>query len=174
MPSSAIVAANLCITKAMEIRQESGKSHGEYRVYSGKEKAEIAKRAAVYGISATIRHYAKIDPKRVLPSSSVFDWKKQYQQEVQKRKRKGEEDFEITALPCKKRGQTLLLGNVLGGRVHSFIQDMHCHGVVINTAVVMGCAEGIVSHNGSNLLAENGGHITINKDWAKLLLHRMG
>ena len=174
MPSSAIVAANLCITKAMEIRQESGKSHGEYRVYSGKEKAEIAKRAAVYGISVTIRHYAKRDPKRALPSSSVFDWKKQYQQEVQKRKRKGEEDFEITAFPCKKRGWTLLLGNVVDGRVQSFIRDIRCHGVVINTAVVMGCAEGIVSHNGSNLLAENGGHITINKDWAKLLLHRMG
>ena len=75
----------------MEIRQqkqENGKPHGEYRVYSGKEKAEIAKREAVYGISATIRHYAKIDPKRVLASSSVFDWKKQYQQEVQNRNAK--------------------------------------------------------------------------------------
>ena len=143
-------------------------------MYSGKEKAEIAKRAAVYGISTTIRHYAKIDPKRVLLSSSVFDWKKQYQQEIQKRKRKGDEDFEITALPCKKRGRTLLLGNVLDGRVQSFIRDMRCHGVVINTAVVMGCAEGIVSYHDSNLLAENGGHITINKDWAKSLLHRMG
>ena len=177
MPSSAIAAANSSIARAMEIReqkQDTGKPRGEYRVYSGKEKAEIAKRAAVYGISATIRHYAKIDPKRVLPSSSVFDWKKQYQQEVQKRKREGEEDFEITALPCKKRGRTLLLGNVLDGRVQSFIRDMRCHGAVINTAVVMGCAEGIVSHHDSNLLAGNGGHITISKDWAKSLLHRMG
>jgi len=31
-----------------------------------------------------------------------------------------------------------------------------------------------VSHHDSNLLAENGGHITISKDWAKSLLHRMG
>ena len=45
---------------------------------------------------------------------------------------------------------------------------------MINTAVVMGCVEGIVSHHDSNLLAENGGHITISKDWAKSLLHRMG
>ena len=72
----------------------------------------------------------------------MFDWKKQYQQEVQKWKHEGEEDFEITALPCKKRGRTLLLGNVLDGRVQSFIQDMRCHGAVINTAVVMGCAKG--------------------------------
>ena len=63
MPSSAIAAAISRITKVMEIgqqKQESGKPRGEYRMYSGKEKAEIAKRAAVYGISATIRHYAKM------------------------------------------------------------------------------------------------------------------
>ena len=55
MPISAVAAANSRIAKAMEIRQqkqESGKPRGEYRVYSGKEKAEIAKGAAVYGISA--------------------------------------------------------------------------------------------------------------------------
>ena len=49
-----LAAANSCIAKTMEMRQESGKSRGEYWVYSGKEKAEIAKRAAVYGVSATI------------------------------------------------------------------------------------------------------------------------
>ena len=38
----------------------------------------------------------------------------------------------------------------------------------------MGCAKGIVSHHDSNLLAENGGHIAISKDWAKLLLLQMG
>ena len=31
-----------------------------------------------------------------------------------------------------------------------------------------------MSHHDSNLLAENGGRITISKDWAKSLLHRMG
>ena len=60
----------------MEIRQwkqKTGKPHGEYQVYTGKEKAEIVKRVAVYGISAMIRHYTNIDPKRILPLSSVFD-----------------------------------------------------------------------------------------------------
>ena len=64
MPSSANAAANSSIARAMEIReqkQDTGKPHGEYQVYSGKEKAEIAKRTAVYGISATIRHYAKMN-----------------------------------------------------------------------------------------------------------------
>ena len=143
-------------------------------MYTGKEKAEIAKRAAVYGISATMKYYAKIELKRTLPSSSVFDWKEQYQQKVQKWKREGKDDFEITELPSKKRGRTLLLGNVLDGRVQLYARDMRCHGVVVNTVVIMSCAEGIVLHHDSNLPASNGGHITISKDWAKSLLHRMG
>ena len=56
-PSSAIVTANSSIARVMEIhqqKQDTSKPRGEYRVYSGKEKAEIAKRAAVYGISATV------------------------------------------------------------------------------------------------------------------------
>ena len=55
MPSSAIAAANSSIAKVMEIHQQkqdtTGKLRGEYRVNSGNEKAEIAKRAAVYGIN---------------------------------------------------------------------------------------------------------------------------
>ena len=57
MPSSVIATANSSIARMMEIclqKQDTGKPCGEYRVYSGKEKAEIAKRAAVYGISATV------------------------------------------------------------------------------------------------------------------------
>ena len=57
MPSSAIATANSSIARAMEIRQQkqdTGKPRGKYQVYSGKEKVEIAKRAAVYGISATV------------------------------------------------------------------------------------------------------------------------
>ena len=104
------------------------------------------------------RHYAKIVRKEYClqaPLQAVhLIGKSNTSNKYKKRKREGEEDFEITALPCKKRGWTLLLGNVLDGRVQSFIRDMHCHGVVIYTAVVMGCAEGIVSHHDSNLWVE--------------------
>jgi len=63
---------------------------------------------------------------------------------------------------------------MLDGWVQSYIKDMYCYGIAINTVVVMASAEGIVIHHDSNLLASNGGHITISKDWAKSLLHRMG
>ena len=38
----------------------------------------------------------------------------------------------------------------------------------------MGTAVGLVSHKDANLLACNGGHLTITKPWAKSLLKRMG
>ena len=44
----------------------------------------------------------------------------------------------------------------------------------MNTAITMACAEGIVRSADSNLLAVNGGHILITKDWAKNMLHRIG
>jgi len=96
------------------VEAETGKPRGEYRVYTGKEKAEIVKRAAVYGISATIRYYTKIEPVRSLLSSSVFDWIDQYQKEVQKLKHEGKGDFEITELPRKKERSDIAVGHRAG------------------------------------------------------------
>ena len=47
-------------------------------------------------------------------------------------------------------------------------------GAVINSAIVMAVAEGIVKNHDSNLLKCNGGHILLTKNWAKSLLHRLG
>jgi len=71
-------------------KQEAGTPCGGYWVYTGKEKAEIVREnlQCIYGISATIRHYAKIDPSRSLPSSSIFDWKEQYQYKKESEKEK--------------------------------------------------------------------------------------
>ena len=44
----------------------------------------------------------------------------------------------------------------------------------MNTAIALVCAEGIVKSADGNLLACNGGHISITKDWGKNILHRMG
>ena len=47
-------------------------------------------------------------------------------------------------------------------------------GGVVNTAIVMAAAHGIVSARDPALLTEHGGHIEITKAWAKSLLKRMG
>ena len=177
MSSGAITATNSSVAKVLEKQQrqaENKKSHGEYRIYTAKGRAEIGKRAAIYGINSTIKYYKKINPEKPLPSSSVFDLKLKYQEELSKQKRCQEENLEVTELPSKKKGRLLLLGDLLDGRVQRYIKEMRSKGAVVNTAIVMACAEGVVMHHDSNLLAINGGHITISKDWAKSLLCRMG
>ena len=47
-------------------------------------------------------------------------------------------------------------------------------GGVVNTAIVLACAEGIIKNKDSNLLATNGGHIALTRNWGKSLLRRMG
>ena len=93
--------------------------------------------------------------------------KVKYHEELSKRKHKQEKDLDIVELPSKKKSRSLLLGELLDGRIQSYIKELHAKGAVVNTAIVMACGEGVVMHHDSNLLAINGGHITIIKDWSK-------
>ena len=87
------------------------------------------------------------------------------------RKRKVGDDSSVKELPEKKRGRPLLLGDKLDGQVKSYIGYLREKGAAVNTAIVVGIAQGIVkSHNG-NLLTCNGGHLV---PWAKSLLSHMG
>ena len=47
-------------------------------------------------------------------------------------------------------------------------------GGVVDTSVVIGAAEGIVSTKKPGLLAKHGGHIELSKSWVQSLFHRMG
>jgi len=60
----------------------------------------------------------------------------------------------------------------LDDRVKLYVKEMRQRGVIINTAVVMAAAEGIVKHHDANLVADDG-PITITKHWARSLLTRM-
>ena len=62
MPSGSITAANSTVERVFKQTPEANKPRGEYQVYTAKERAEIGKRAAVYGITSTIRYYRKINP----------------------------------------------------------------------------------------------------------------
>jgi stalled ribosome rescue protein Dom34 len=46
-------------------------------------------------------------------------------------------------------------------------------GGVVNSAIVVAAANGIVSSKDASLLVSHGGNISINKHWAKSLLGRM-
>ena len=59
-------------------------------------------------------------------------------------------------------------------QVRVYLKALCANGAVENTAIAIGCAEGIIRNNDNNLLAANGGHIALTKSWSKHLLERMG
>ena len=80
----------------------------------------------------------------------------------------------VKSLPTKEQGRPLLLGQALDKAVQDYITSMRTVGGVVNTAIVMAAAEGIIAARDRSLLVQHGGHIEIKKSWAKSLLGRMG
>ena len=131
---------------------------------------KIGQRAAEHGVASTIRYYAS---QFSLKETTIRGWRDSYLQELKKRKVE-KKAMDVTKLPERRRGRPLLLGVELDRQVQSYLTSLRKNGAVVNTAIVMACAEGIVRSKDSNLLCSNGGHIFLTKDWAKSLLRRMG
>ena len=120
----------------------------------------------VWGVVAAVRYYIRDFPS--LKENTLRDWRNAYRLEMRKRVRDGSKgDINITELPQKKKGRPLLLGEKLDKQVQAYLTSFRESGAVVNTAITMACAEGIVRNADSNKLAVNGGHILITKDWAK-------
>ena len=66
---------------------------------------------------------------------------------------KAKNDTYIKELPEKKRGRLLLLGDELDKQVKSYIRYLRERGAVVNTAIVLGVAQGIVRNHDSNLFS---------------------
>ena len=82
--------------------------------------------------------------------------------------------IEVDQLPAKKRGRPFLLGEDLGRQVRTYLTDLRANGSLVNTAIALGVAEGIVKNEDSNLLATNGGHVVLTKHWAKRAANKNG
>ena len=67
-----------------------------------------------------------------------------------------------------------MLGCDLDRQVRAYLSALRSNGAVVNTAIAIGCAEGIIKHFDSNLLECNGGHIRLTKSWAQCLMLRLG
>ena len=89
-------------------------------------------------------------------------------------KRKRAEPSKITELPPKKRGRPLLLGEELDKQVKAYLLSLRSCGAVVNTAITLTCAHGIVVNEDANLLDCNGSHISLTKHWTENSLHRIG
>ena len=100
-------------------------------------------------------------------------WKTKYLQQVAARRR-ANEDTSVKELVNKKTGRPLMLGEDLDKQVQAYLKELRENGAVVNTAITIACARGVVKNVDSNLLECNGGHISLTKHWAKYLLERMG
>ena len=85
-----------------------------------------------------------------------------------------DEPIAISELETKRRGRPVRLGEQLDSLVQEFLSNLRAVGGVVNTTVVMGAAEGIISYRDISKLTLHGGHIEITKSWAQLLLRWMG
>ena len=79
----------------------------------------------------------------------------------------------VRELIDNRLGHPLLLGEEMDVQVRAYISELHANGCPVNTAIVIATGQGIVKDYDSNLLSENGGHLTLTKDWAKYLLKKL-
>ena len=145
---------------------------GAYSKFLAAIRAKVAKYAAEHGVTATIRHFCIKYPN--LKDSSVRTWRNTYTAELQRKWKMRDDNMDIEELPEKKKGRPLALGDELDAQVRKYILHLWDKGAVVNTAIVQACAEGIVKNHDKRLLASNGGHIVLTRDWAKSLLCRLG
>ena len=136
------------------------RSRGSYMKFTSEQKAQVARYALESGNKRAIVKYSKqwgVD----LKESTVRTWKTKYTEGL--RKRKPTERLPIKALPDRKQGRPLLLGDELDTAVQAYVESIRKLGGVVNTAIVLGGAEAIIADRDRTLL-----------DWAKSLLSRMG
>ena len=87
----------------------------------------------------------------------------------------GASGFEsVNEIHSVRTGRPLLIGDELDKQVQQYLNDLRKRGCVINTRIAIAVGEGILLNKDANLLASNGGGITLTKDWAKYLFKRMG
>ena len=67
----------------------------------------------------------------------------------------------------------MLLSEKLETEMKCYINAVQEVGGVITTAIIMAATTAIVQKSDRNLLAENGGPITITNNWARSLLYRI-
>lgn len=167
VPSTAVQWAKREVQQQQEHSVKAGTKRGVYGVVSPDDKAKIAKYAAENGVSASLRHFKRGNAFPDLKESTVRGWAKAYKDGLST-------GGSVFKLPERRRGRPLLLGKDLDDQVKAFVQDLRSSGSVVNTAITIAAAKGIVLAKDANLLAENGGSINLTKDWAKRLLHRIG
>lgn len=121
--------------------------------------------------TAAIKHFSTEHPG--LKWSSVNDWKVAVIKETKESHKCGKDAEPEKALVGKKRGKPGLLCDSISKELKEYIIALRDNGGVVNTAVLIAAATGILQERNPQSLACNGGHIILQKSWAKYFLGKM-
>lgn len=135
--------------------------------YNPTVRADIGKYASHHGVAAASRHFTRKLGVSV-GQSTVHSIKKAYIA-----KKRSADDGDIVALPLKKRGRPLLLGEDFDKLVRTYVAKIREGGGIVTARIVVAAARGILLHYDKSMLAEYGGHAQLNLHWAYSLLGRM-
>jgi len=131
----------------------------------------MGKYCITHGASAAAQYFSRKLQHRVT-ESTVKSIKKAYQEEQQKRKRRGQHD-DIESLPEKKWGRGFLLGDDLNHLLQFYLKKIRSNGGPVTARIAMAAARGILLAGNNHKLVENGGHIKLNRHWAYSLFKQM-
>ena len=174
--SSSIESANRKVLELFDQQADHAKGtlvkkRGKYTKYSAEDKATIANYAVQHGTSVAIKKFKKEFPD--LKWSTLNDWKKQMITEVKKNHSCGNNE-KITALVTKKQGRPSKLSDEIAKDLVAYVRALRDAGGTVNSAILIAAATGMVLRRDPSSLSINGGHITLEKDWAKYFLHKIG
>lgn len=143
---------------------------GKYTTYTSAERARIGRYAAENGTTRACRYFSQ-RWKRAVPEATVRRLKGEYLVQLNQQKGTGKR---IESLPIKQKGRPLLVGAKLDKAIQDYLVSLRSAGGVVNTAILLAAAEGIISARCPGKLQKQGGDLCIGKDWAKSLMNRMG
>ena len=142
----AIAAANQEVQKELN----ATKKRGQYKKYTPAQRSAIGKYSCLHGAAAAAKHFSKLWGSKIC-DSTVKSIKKAYLQEMRKRPR-SDDGEEIAALPTKKRGRKLLLGEDLDMKVQIYLRKVREGGGAVSARIALAAARGILLKCNPSLL----------------------
>ena len=125
----------------------------------------------MHGSAAAARHFSKKMGR--IRESTVESIKVDYLQEIKRKRSIGDVD-DIEMLPVKKQGRPVLLGEQLDKKLQLYLKEIRSKGGTLTAAVAIGAARVLILAENRSKLAEFGGYIDLNRQWAYSLFKRMG
>ena len=165
IPSQAVAQANQDVVDATQSRM---RKRGPYQQYTAKDWAEIGMYTCNYVASAATCIFSLQLGLRL--NESMARSMKQMYVEGCCQKRRIEDDGEVAALPPKKHGRPLLLGQDLDAKVQVYLRNVRETGGAVSARIAMAAARGIMLFCDRSRLVEFGGHVQLSRFWAHALL----